>query len=124
MHTVFGPVNNRRQWWQVPTTSLKALNLLSLRLDLRDLNLHDNPGDEIKTEAVEDPPPQVLTARRADGRWNDLKDPDMGAVGTPFSRNIDPRKYKPETPPRLHDPSARKVSLELMTRHQFQPAET
>jgi hypothetical protein len=123
MHAVFGPINRRRQWWQLPTAGLKALNLLSLRLDLRDLNLFDNPGEE-HPKTTEEPPPEVLRARRPDGRWNDLSDPDMGSVDSAFTRNIDPKHIKPETPPRLHDPSARLVSRELMTRHEFQPAET
>src|SRR5699024_1992815 len=117
MHAVFGPINRRRQWYQLPTASLKALNLLSLRLDLRDLNLFDTE-QKIKTERTEDPPPEALKARRPDGKWNDLADPEMGSVESPFTRNIDPERIKPEKPPRLHDPSARKVSLELMTRHE------
>jgi hypothetical protein len=124
MHAVFSRVNRRRQWWQLPTTSLKALNLLSQRLDLRDFNLFDAPGHQIKTEAGEEPPPEALTARRTDGMWNDLKDPDMGAAGTEFGRNVDPKKHKPEKPPRLYDPNPREVSLELMTRDYFKPAET
>ena len=43
------PDQPARQWYQLPTTSLKALNLLSLRLDLRDMNLHDT-SDELRTE--------------------------------------------------------------------------
>jgi hypothetical protein len=123
MHTVFSRINRKRQWWQLPTTSLKVLNLLSQRLDLRDMNLYDT-STKIKTEATEEPPPEVLKARRADGKWNDLKDPDMGSTSTAFARNINPKRIKPEKPPRLHDPSAREVSLELMTRHEFQPATT
>jgi hypothetical protein len=123
MHAAFSRINRRRQWWQLPTTSLKALNLLSQRLDLRDFNLFD-AGPKIKTEATEEPPAEALTARRTDGMWNDLKDPDMGAAGTEFGRNIDPKKIKPEKPPRLYDPNPREVSLELMTRDYFKPAET
>src|SRR3954452_21637985 len=121
MHSVFSRINRKRQWWQLPTTSLKALNLLSLRLDLRDMNLFDT-SEKIKTETTEEPPKEALTARRPDGKWNDLKDKDMGSVESSFTRNIDPKRIKPEKPPRLHEPSARKVSLELMTRHEFQPA--
>ena len=51
MHAVFSRVNRRRQWWQLPTTSLKALNLLSLRLDLRDMNLPDEMRDKIQEKA-------------------------------------------------------------------------
>ncbi|MEA2124224.1 MAG: hypothetical protein QOI80_1006, partial [Solirubrobacteraceae bacterium] len=122
MNKAFAPINEKRQWWQLPTTSLKALNLLSQRLDLRDLNLYDVEGHELQTETSEQPPKEALTARRPDGKWNDLNDPEMGSTGTPFARNIDPKKYKPEKPPRLHEPSARTVSLELMTRHEFLPA--
>ena len=121
MHAVFSRVNRKRQWWELPTTSLKTLNLLSLRLDLRDMNLFDT---EERQPTSEDPPEEALTARRADGRWNDLEDPDMGSTASSFSRNINPRRIKPEREPQLHDPSARKVSLELMTRDQFKPAET
>src|SRR5919202_4103052 len=123
MHTVFSRINQKRQWWQLPTTTLKVLNLLSQRLDLRDMNLYDT-SVKIKTEATEEPPPEALTARRADGKWNDLKDPDMGSAGRAFSRNIDPKRIKPEKPPRLYDPNPRTVSLELMTRDSFKPATT
>src|SRR3954452_23690641 len=123
MHAVFSRINTKRPWYRLPTTSLKGLNLLSLRLDLRDMNLFDT-SEEIKTEATEEPPKEALTARRPDGRWNDLKDPEMGSTGSGFTRNIDPRRIKPEKPPRLYDPNPRKVSLELMTRDTFKPAET
>jgi hypothetical protein len=120
MHAVFGRVNRRKQWHELPFP-LNLLNLLSLRLDLRDMNLFDT-GEKIQTEAKEEPPKEVLGARVPGGRWNDLKDPDMGSVNSAFTRNIDPKRIKPEKPPRLHDPSARKVSLELMTREEFIPA--
>src|SRR3954449_13629579 len=120
---VFSRVNRKRAWYELPTTGLKALNLLSLRLDLRDMNLFDT-GTPIRKHGIEEPPEEALTARRPDGKWNDLNDPEMGSNGSAFTRNIDPKRIKPEKPPRLHDPSARKVSLELMTRHEFQPATT
>jgi hypothetical protein len=122
MHAVFSRINKRRQWYQLPTTSLKALNLLSQRLDLRDMNLFD-AGQKIKTGPEHEPPPEAAKARRPDGKWNDLRDPDMGSKGTEFGRNIDPKKYKPEKPPRLYDPNPREVSLQLMTRDTFKPAE-
>jgi hypothetical protein len=122
MHAVFGRINKKRQWHELPFP-LSLLNLLSLRLDLRDMNLFDT-SEEIKTEATEEPPPEALTARVPGGRWNDLKDPDMGSTDSSFTRNINPDRIKPEKPPRLHDPSARTVSLELMTREEFIPATT
>jgi hypothetical protein len=122
MHAVFGRVNKRRQWHELPFP-LNLLNLLSLRLDLRDMNLFDT-SEELRSEGKEEPPPEVLTARVPGGRWNDLNDPEMGSTDSAFTRNINPKRIKPEKPPRLHDPSARTVSLELMTRDEFKPATT
>ncbi len=122
LHAIFSKVNQRRQWYELPTTSLKTLNLLSLRLDLRDLNLFDT-GTPIRKHGLEESPEEALTARRPDGKWNDLEDAEMGSTGTAFTRNINPKRIKPEKPPRLYDPSPRKVSLEL-TRDEFKPAET
>src|SRR3954454_5805216 len=118
---VFSRVNKKRAWYELPTTPLKALNLLSLRLDLRDMNLFDT-STPIRKRGIEEPPPEALKARRPDGKWNDLNDPEMGSTGSALTRNVDPKHIEPETPPRLHDPSARKVSLELMTRDEFKPA--
>jgi hypothetical protein len=123
LRAVFSRVNKKRAWYELPTTGLKALNLLSLRLDLRDMNLFDT-STPIRKHGIEEPPEEVLKARRPDGKWNDLNDPDMGSTESAFTRNIDPKRIRPEKPPRLHDPSARKVSLELMTRREFQPATT
>ena len=121
MHSVFSKVNQKRAWYDLPTTSLKALNLLSLRLDLRDMNLFDT-GTPIRKQGLEDPPPEALTARRPDGKWNDLNDPEMGSSDTAFTRNVNPKRITPEKAPRLFDPSPRTVSLELMTRDTFKPA--
>ena len=79
---MFGKINRKKQWYELPFP-LSLLNLLSLRLDLRDMNLFDT-SEELKTEATEEPPPEVLKARRPDGRWNDLKDPEMGSTGSGF----------------------------------------
>src|SRR3954454_19745941 len=121
LDAVFGGINKKRQWYEMPTTAIKALNLLALRLDLRDFNLFDT-SVPIRKKGIEEPPPEVLTARQPDGTWNDLNDPGMGSNKSAFSRNINPKRIKPEKPPRLHEPSARKVSLELMTRDKFKPA--
>jgi hypothetical protein len=122
LHTVFGRVNEKRQWYELPFP-VSLLNLLSLRLDLRDMNLFDT-SQPIQEEGTEEPPPHALKARTADGTWNDLNDPGMGSRGSEFTRNINPKRVKPEKPPRLYDPSPRKVSLELMTRDSFKPATT
>jgi len=115
LHSVFGRINQKRQWHELPFPA-NLLNLLSLRLDMRDKNLYDAPDEQIQEEGREKPPPEALLARRADGQWNDLNDPDMGATGTKFGRNIDPGRSRPEKEPKLFDPNPRTVSLELMTR--------
>ncbi|HEX8053877.1 MAG TPA: peroxidase family protein [Thermoleophilaceae bacterium] len=122
LHGVFGRINERKQWHELPFP-INLLNLLSLRLDLRDMNLHDTtPVYEAGPE--QEPPEEYRAARHPEGKWNDLVQPDMGSTGTAFGRNIDTRRIKPEKPPRIHDPSARTVSLELMTRDSFKPATT
>ena len=122
MHALFAPINRRRQWHQLPFP-ISLLNLLSLRLDLRDKNLFDS-DKQIQEHGTEQPPPEALTACRPDGMWNDLNDPDMGSQSSAFSRNINPKRIKPESPPRLYDPNPRTVSLELMSRDHFKPATT
>jgi hypothetical protein len=122
LNSVFSRVNEKRQWHELPFP-VNLLNLLSLRLDLRDMNLHDT-ADEFEEGKPTEPPPEYRHARHPEGKWNDLVMPDMGAVGTSFARNIDTRRIKPEKPPRLMDPSPRRVSLELMTRDTFKPATT
>ena len=52
LHAVFSRVNRKRRWYELPTTSLKSLNLLSLRLDLRDMNLFDT-GTPIRKHGLE-----------------------------------------------------------------------
>jgi hypothetical protein len=97
MHAVFSRINRRRQWYELPFMGLRTLNLLSQRLDLRDMNLFDT-SQPIREHGIEEPPPEALTARRPDGRWNDLNDPDMGSTGTSFTRNINPKRIRPERP--------------------------
>src|SRR5437588_3263502 len=91
LHAVFSRLNQKRKWYEMPTVGLKALNLLSLRLDLRDLNLFDT-SMPIRKHGLEDPPPEALKARRPDGRWNDPDDPDMGSNGPAFTRTINPKR--------------------------------
>src|SRR3954469_12669263 len=95
MHAVFSRMNRKRQWYEMPGLQLKLLNLLSLRLDLRDMNLFDT-SQKIQTDGTEEPPPEARAARRPDGKWNDLDDPEMGSKGSELTRNIDPRRIKPE----------------------------
>jgi hypothetical protein len=62
--------------------------------------------------------------RTADGRWNDLEHPNMGAAGTAFGRNVPPDRNLPEPEDRLKTPAPEVVSRVLLTRDQFLPATT
>jgi hypothetical protein len=65
-----------------------------------------------------------LTARTADGTYNDLSNPRMGSAGTRFGRNAPIEMTYPDTEPALLEPNPRVVSRELLTRDTFHPAET
>jgi hypothetical protein len=120
LHAVFSRINQKRPWYRVPHP-FQALNLLSLRLDLRDWNLFDG-SEKLQEGDPKTPPPGAEKARRPDGKWNSLTDPDMGSLDSAFTRNVNPRRITPEQPPRLHEPNPRTVSLDLMTRDEFKPA--
>src|SRR5215210_6523836 len=102
MHAIFGRINRKRQWYEQPTLGLKMLNLLSLRLDLRDLNLFDAESEPLQENGNREVPKEAQKARQPGGHWNDPDDPEMGSVDSAFSRNINPRHIRPEKPPRLH----------------------
>jgi hypothetical protein len=65
---------------------------------------------------------RFLTARTADGSFNDLRRPDMGRAGTRFGRNVPVRYTYPESPRSLLRPSPRLVSRRLLTRESLIPA--
>ena len=110
---------DRSAGWDRLPPKLGIFALLSLRQRLRDRNLYDTrrpvpvrlPGNVAEERSG---------MRRLDGSWNDARDPQMGARLTPFGRNAPPQDERaaPYTPP------AREVSEQLLTRHDFFPAET
>jgi hypothetical protein len=109
-------------WHRLPTL-LAIPKLLRIRERLRDRNLHDTS----KVAAMESPPlgkpkPQHRASRTVDGTFNDLDQPRMGSAGTRFGRNVPLDRTHPAEGSALVTPSPRTVSLELMTRHKFQPA--
>ncbi|WP_410972003.1 peroxidase family protein, partial [Salmonella sp. SAL4445] len=65
-----------------------------------------------------------VTARTADGTFNDLERPEMGSALTRFGRNVPLAQTYREPEPALLSPSPRTVSRELLTRREFQPATT
>ncbi|MDP8923239.1 MAG: heme peroxidase [Chloroflexota bacterium] len=109
--------------WDKLPLPLAALVLIGLRNVYRWENLYDTNA----LPTVEQPEPVAegtrhLTARTADGTYNDLEEPRMGAAGTRFGRNI-PLRYAYQDPAML-EPNPRLISRELLTRERFTPATT
>ena len=87
------------------------------------MNLFDTSEKFRKNGGGEEPPEEALhgaPARTGAGTTSTTR--TWARPSSAFTRNINPKRIKPEKPPRLHDPSARTVSLELMTRDEFKPA--
>ena len=113
---------DRRFGWHRLPVPLGLLTLVGLRRRLRESNLHDT-----STAPADQPPPEGsrhLTARMVDGTYNDLENPTMGSAGTRFGRNVPVELTYPENEWALLRPNPRTVSRELLTRHEFQPADT
>ena len=110
------------RWHKLPLP-LGLLTLVGLRMRLRESNLHDtSSASPTKVSPPDDG--RHLTARTADGTFNDLENPTMGSAGTRFGRNVPVELTYPENDWALLKPSPRTVSRELMTRHEFLPATT
>jgi Animal haem peroxidase len=120
-------INRFIPWHKLPAW-IGVLNLWVLRNDLRQYNLHDTSriDRDTSTEGAEKRPwhPRYRYTRTADGTFNDLSDPQMGSAGTRFGRNVPLNDAWPDKKPELLLPNPREVSLRLMTRDTFKPAET
>lgn len=114
----------RTPWHELGPT-LGLARIFRIRDRLREHNLYDTS----KVISVNTPPPlgkpedRHRKWRTIDGTYNDLKEPRMGSVETRFGRNVPLEAVIPDQAALL-TPSPRTVSLELMTRHTFQPATT
>lgn len=113
--------------WHWLPKYLGAINLLALRDELRNANLHDTyPSADYQGTSSDEHPvkPQWLAARNSDGKYNDLSASKMGCAGMRFGRNV-PRKYtRAPTQAELLTPNPRLVSQRLMKRDRFKPAES
>jgi Animal haem peroxidase len=117
---IFRFINRSVVWHQLPFP-LSVANLLALRIDLRERNVFDTET------ALKTPPPpglDVRANRTADGSFNDLGQPWMGMAGTRFGRNAPLPETDGEQPPGLYEPNPRLISVELLARKQFVPADT
>jgi hypothetical protein len=113
-------IDRRYGWSRVPKP-VALVTLLGLRMRLRRNNLYDTSGVTLPWAPSPLPDaPRPLT-RAADGTENDLADKHMGSAGTLFGRNVPPEETAPS---KVLTPNPRRVSLELLTRVNFQPATT
>jgi hypothetical protein len=97
--------------------------LAGLRVTLRRKNLYDTSRLPVAQPL---PPPvsedRYLTARSADGSFNDLQVSEMGRTGTRFGRNVPLAYTYPESDAGVLTPNPRTVSRQLLTRDEFIPA--
>ena len=118
---VTGEVAVSRPWYTLP----KLLGLAEL-IGIRDTLRRENLVDTSRLPSVDPMPPppydeSYLTARTADGSWNDLEHPEMGMANTRFGRNVPLAATWPDQD-RMMVPNPREISLKLMTRDTFNPA--
>ena len=110
----------RIPWHRLPRR-FALLNLDVYLGVLRDRNLLDAEPPEAPPRARPAPPAipeNVRVARTADGRYNDLSAPDMGACGATFGRNLYP-DYRRDL---FNEPNPVTVSDQLLAREHFLPA--
>ena len=111
----------RREWYELPRL-FAMLELINIRTQLRERNLHDTEEPPFeKKEIPANLDPALREARTIEGTYNDLHYPKMGAVGCRFGRNV-PLDHAVPHGPTLLIPNPRVVSRELMTRDTFKPA--
>ncbi|MCA1851193.1 MAG: catalase, partial [Beggiatoa sp.] len=116
----FSVLNRFVEWHRLPVR-LGVLNLDAFRHVLRRRNLFDTEVREAppKARRVPLPPDETVRVRRTfDGTYNDLSDPQMGAVGSSFGRNLKP-DYRPDL---FDEPNPIVVSQQLLYRKTFLPA--
>lgn len=119
--SLFSVVNRYIEWHKL-SLRLSLLNLDAFRHVLRHKNLIDTEIGEAPPTARPVPPSGVeegvRQVRTYDGSFNDLSQPNMGAIGSAFGRNL-----KPHFAPDLFDtPNPVTVARELLHRDTFIPA--
>ena len=99
---LFAQLNRVRVWHRMPTLPLRVANLLILRRGLRRLNLHDTQRGGFPKPEHEVGPEVYRVGRTADGSYNDLAVPAMGARGMRFGRNFADRQAQDPDAARHH----------------------
>jgi heme peroxidase len=111
-------------WDRLPVP-LGLASLIGLRNILRRENLYDTSGEpSVNLPPVPAYDPAFLVNRHELGAYNDLAEPRMGMLGSRFGRNVPLETTWREPDDRLMEPNPRAVSRELLTRHEFIPAES
>ncbi len=124
LRAVAGKLDRMRGWDRLPTP-LGLATLIGLRDALRRNNLYDTNGlPTSEPPALPPRTPADLTTRSIDGTYNDLDHPRAGMAGSRFGRNVRLEVARRPSPREVLEPSPRRVSLELMTRHEFIAAES
>jgi hypothetical protein len=108
-------------WARLPWP-VGLVTILVYRNRLRRENLQDTETTATRNRPVPRGE-RRLTARTADGTYNDLDSPRMGSAGTRFGRNV-PIDHTHPDHQWLMRPNPRTISRELLTRERFQPAES
>ncbi len=120
----FTRLNRRRPWHRLPLPGA-LLNLIALRIELRQHNLTDTRTPDPSTRrgpvTLDQCPHLAGRFRTPDGSYNALDDPDMGMAGTRFGRNVALDKAFPEPMPGLMEPNPHTISRTLMRREEFTP---
>jgi hypothetical protein len=115
---------DRRFGWHRLSVPLGLATLIGIREKLRKRNLHDtwSVPRGIPREPSDG---HHITARTADGTFNDLESPAMGSANMPFGRNVPLEHTYPENEWTIvNEPSPREVSRVLLARDNFRPATT
>jgi hypothetical protein len=121
MLSKLGELLKKKPWYQLPRL-LADGQLVQMRKELRAKNLHDTEDPPLSRQEIPaNLDPALHRGRTMDGTYNDLNFPKMGSAGCRFGRNFPLDQVRPDVP-NLLIPNPRVVSLELMTREQFQPA--
>jgi hypothetical protein len=107
-----------KDWHELPGP-IAAARLVEFRDELRKKNLIDTEDPPLENSSAP-PSPEARTSRTSDGTYNDVGCPRMGSAGIRFGRNVPLKETYPDTD-NLMNPNPRRVSLELLTRTEFQP---
>src|SRR5437764_4458703 len=111
------------KWHKLPLLIGIAI-LAGLRDILRAKNLAGTYSPKSPYPAVTPPTGEgqgYLTARSADGTYNDTDIPAMGSANTRFGRNVPLSHAYPGKDETILEPNPRTISLELLARDTFKP---